>query len=209
METLTKRFVIVGAGPGNEIYLTEAARQAISSARVLAGARRFIDEFAPDGAMRVPFEGPIEAWLDHLDECPDAPIVVPVSGDPGVSSIAKRLLERFGREQCRVIPGISSVQMACAALGIPWENAAIISAHAAIPGQLRNDLEQRDPWVILLGAKGGEAFAAQLAARTDRRVYCLEDLSLTSERVGAISAEELTQLPAHPRRIIVLTRELS
>lgn len=208
MEALTKRFVIVGAGPGDPLWLTDAARRAIASARVLAGTRRFIDEITQDVVERIPFEGPIDAWLDRLAECRETPIVVPVSGDPGICSIAKRLIERFGREQCRIVPGISSVQLACATLGIPWENAAIISAHAAVPAEAPADLELRDPWIILLGARGGEGFAAKLAARTPRRVYCLEDLSLATERVGAISAQELAALPPHPRRIVVLTREL-
>ena len=56
-----------------------------------------------------------------------------VSGDPGYYS----LLETFRRElpsaRLRVIPGISSFQLAFARIGLPWQTARLLSAHGRKP----------------------------------------------------------------------------
>lgn len=211
MESVGKRFTLVGVGPGSEQYLTLAARRAVEQARILTGAQRLLDLFAHASASRLVFSGSIESWLDQLSQCAEAlgegSIVVLVSGDPGVSSLAANVLWRFGRHQCRTIAGISSVQLACAALGLGWDHAAIVVAHGSLPEQLPSETDPRDPWILLMGAHGAESLAARLASQTGRTAYRCEDLSLPSERIAQVSIEELAELPTHPRRIVVLTRE--
>ncbi len=51
------------------------------------------------------------------------------SGDPLFFGLGARLLERFGPEGARVLPGVSSLQAACAVLGLPWEKARPVSLH--------------------------------------------------------------------------------
>lgn len=215
MDALTKPrakpIVIVGVGPGSPDYLTDVARRAIDSARLLTGAQRLLDLFESSAAVKLPFSGSIEAWIEQVAQQlarVSEGIVVLVSGDPGVSSLAAAVLRRFGLVQCRIVPGISSVQLACAALGLSWDNAVIISAHGSVPETLTKDLVSRDPWVILMGAKGAESFVSSLVSETGRAAYCCEDLSLPSESIRRIASVELKTLPSHPRRIVVLTREL-
>ena len=45
--------------------------------------------------------------IEQRTDCKN--IAVLVTGDPGIFSLARLVIERFGREQCRVIPGISSI----------------------------------------------------------------------------------------------------
>lgn len=212
MDALTKRIVIVGVGPGSPDWLTVAARRAIDSARLLTGAQRLLDLFEHSTAAKLPFSGGIDAWLEQVahqsERIADGTLVVLVSGDPGISSLATAVLRRFGVSRCRVIAGVSSVQLACAALGLAWDNAAIVSAHGSVPDALAKELESRDPWVILMGAQGAEAFVSNLVSETGRVAYRCEDLSLPSESVRQTSCRELSELPSHPRRIVVLTREL-
>ena len=207
MAPLNRRLTIAGCGPGARCYVTRAVEQAIAEAKVLAGARTLLDRFGEVEATRLVLERTTDDWLDRVAACPDEPIVVLVSGDPGISSLSARVLSRFGRDHCRVLPGVSSVQLACARLGLSWENAAIITAHASLPERLPTALSERDPWVVLLGARGAEAFAAELGAIEERFCYVGEDLSLPTERMERTSLRELAQLPVHPRRIAVLTRE--
>lgn len=212
MDALTKRIVIVGVGPGSPDWLTDVARRAIDTARLLTGARRLLDLFDHSAALKLPFSGSTEAWVEQvaqqLERIEEGPIVVLVSGDPGISSLAAAVLRRFGLAQCRVVPGISSVQLACAALGLAWDNAAIVSAHGSVPDSLTKELTLRDPWVVLMGAQGAEAFVSNLMTEMGRAAYCCEDLSLPSESIRRIASAELKGLPSHPRRIVVLTREL-
>jgi cobalt-precorrin-7 (C5)-methyltransferase len=168
-----------------------------------------LDLFVECAATRLPLDGPIDTWLEQLSARPEEHVVVLVSGDPGVSSLAKRVLCRFGHKHCRVLPGISSVQVACCALGIPWENAAIISAHAALPSGAPALPADREPWVVLMGASGAEAWVAEVAKTEARSCFVCEDLTLPTERVAMTLPHQLALLSPHPRRIVVLTREFS
>ncbi len=207
MEPLKPRFVIAGCGPGSRLYVPPAVEQAVAKARVLAGATRLLELFGESAAVRLPFRSSIDAWLDELAAQPEGPLVVLVSGDPGVSSLAAHVRHRFGRSECQVIPAVSSVQLACALLGLSWDNAAIVDVHGSVPEELPLDLCARDPWVILMGAPGGETLVANLAEATSRLCFVCEDLSLDTQSIVMTHSEALAELPSHPRRIVVLTHE--
>ena len=211
MDSVSKRFVVVGAGPGSLEWLTPMGRRAVEDAAALAGPPRLLDLFPGLPVPRIPFQSAIEPWLEqvaaHAEQVPDGTIAVLVSGDPGVSSLAAHVLRRFGRTQCRVVAGISSVQLACAALGLGWDQASVIVAHSAVPEAIPRNLEARDPWIILMGARGAESFVAKWIRESGRVAYRCEDLSLPTECVMRTSAEELAQLSVHPRRIVILARE--
>ena len=207
MDPLKPRCVIAGCGPGTRNYLSAAVEQVVAQARVLAGATRLLDLFPESPAMKLPLGKTLDAWLDQLAAQFESPLVVLVSGDPGISSLAARVQRRLGRAQCRLIPGISSVQFACARLGLPWENAAIIRAHGTVPVAPPIEMSARDPWVILMGARGAESFVARLAESENRFCFVCEDLSLPTERVELMSSSQLAELSPHPRRIVVLTHE--
>jgi precorrin-6Y C5,15-methyltransferase (decarboxylating) len=56
-------------------------------------------------------------------------VVVLASGDPLFFGIGAFLAERLGRENVRVVPHVSSVQLAFARLGVAWQDAMVLSAH--------------------------------------------------------------------------------
>jgi cobalt-precorrin-7 (C5)-methyltransferase len=201
------RCLIAGCGPGSRLYVTPAVEQVVTQARVLAGAPRLLELFPESEATRLPLGTSRDLWLDQLAEQSVSPVVVLVSGDPGVSSLATRVQRRLGSSLCQVIPGISSVQLACARVGLPWDNAAIIRAHGHVPTAAPAALSSRDPWVVLMGAQGAEAFVAKLADSENCICFVCEDLSLQTERVERLSASDLARLSPHPRRIVILTRE--
>ena len=144
---------IVGCGPGSLDYLTPASLRAIEQAEVLVGAKRLLDLFAASPAERIVVSAEIGEVLDHIAVRADRQrIAVLVTGDPGLFSLAKPVIERFGRTRCRVIPGVSSVQTAFARIGVDWADARIISIHKEYPvnyaqshgcGQSRGPLRPR------------------------------------------------------------------
>ncbi|MGC4067754.1 MAG: precorrin-6y C5,15-methyltransferase (decarboxylating) subunit CbiE [Polyangiaceae bacterium] len=209
MDDLSVPIVVAGCGPGAPEYVSELVRATVRRAKVIAGAPRLLELFPETSAMRLPFTGSIEIWLDQLAELRDFPIVVLVSGDPGLCSLASPILRRFGRRRCRILPGVSAVQLACARLGIGWEHMALLHAHARLPEWSREALETADPVVILLGASGAEVFAANVARSLSRDCFVCDDLSLAEECIRRIDYDELETLPTHPRRVVVLSREWS
>ncbi len=62
------------------------------------------------------------------------------SGDPLFFGIARTLIDRFGPDQVEILPGVSSLQLACARFKIPWDDIRVVSLHGReadhLPGRL-------------------------------------------------------------------------
>lgn len=56
-------------------------------------------------------------------------VVVLATGDPLCHGIGRYLLNKLGVDACEVIPNTSTLQLACARLGIAWQSAHICSVH--------------------------------------------------------------------------------
>src|SRR5690606_29485493 len=79
--------------------------------------------------------GPLAPALDAVAKyvAEDRPVVVLASGDPGFFGIVRALAERFGPERLDVRPGVPSVAAAFARIGLPWDDAVVVSAHGRDP----------------------------------------------------------------------------
>lgn len=134
MATERRAITIIGCGPGSPDHITPAAVDAARSAEVLIGTDRLLHFFTDADAEKIPVGSAVEETLDRVGErFGHKQIAVLVSGDPGLFSLARLVIQRFGREHCRVIPGVSSVQVAFARLGLDWGDAIILSAHKQDP----------------------------------------------------------------------------
>ncbi|MHC3468460.1 precorrin-6y C5,15-methyltransferase (decarboxylating) subunit CbiE [Streptomyces sp. 7R007] len=117
---------VVGTGTGAPV-----AADVLAGADLVVGGRRHLDAApVPADAERVVL-GPLAPALDaverHLDK--DGRVVVLASGDPGFFGIVRVLAERFGPDRLDVRPGVSSVAAAFARVGLPWDDAVVVSAH--------------------------------------------------------------------------------
>ncbi|MER6222943.1 precorrin-6y C5,15-methyltransferase (decarboxylating) subunit CbiE [Streptomyces sp. 900105755] len=117
---------VVGTGTGAPL-----PPGVLAGARLVVGGRRHLAAApVPEDAERVVL-GPLAPALDvvgrHLDK--GHRVVVLASGDPGFFGIVRALAERFGAAVLDVRPGVSSVAAAFARLGLPWDDAVVVSAH--------------------------------------------------------------------------------
>ncbi len=175
---------IVGCGPGGPECVTPEAQQAIEQAEVLVASRQVLERLPPTAAER---------------------IAVAVSGDPGVRSLARSIIRRFGRKACRVIPGISAVQVAFARLGLEWFDATLLSAHEGIPSVSAAALVGARKIAVLAGNPVSLPWLRSLgrALAASHVIVVCEDLTLPEERVRQVSAEELAELPLSSRTIVL------
>jgi precorrin-6y C5,15-methyltransferase (decarboxylating) CbiE subunit len=207
---MATRITIVGCGPGSIDYLTPAALHAIRTAEVLVGADRLLRLFPESAAERIPLSPRTEETLDRIEELVSTKsVAVLVTGDPGLYSLSRQVIRRFGRDCCKLIPGVSSVQTAFARIGLDWENALVLSAHKESPGGERMNLAREfDSIAVLTGRKESAAWIAEMIQdlADDRRVFICEDLTLPDERVREVSREELAGLEIRSRAVVIIVK---
>jgi len=110
---------IVGVGAGRNLLTAEAV-DAIENASVIYGSKRAI-ELAKEHIRSECHE--IEDYA-KVSELPDSAVVLS-TGDPMLSGLG-----RFAKAGDTIVPGISSMQVASARLGLDQTEIAAVTAHA-------------------------------------------------------------------------------
>ena len=208
---------IVGAGPGSAGYLTGEGGLVIKNSRVLVGGKRILDALSIPSERRVelPPDGMAAAVVKVLErESAEGEVTLVVSGDPGFYSLAKKVAERFGRENVSITPGISSIQILAARLCRSWVGAASMTIH----GRARPDISElvaravnAPALVVLFGAPeevGGHiGWMSSRHELASARAAIGWDLGLPEERIfESQSLKELEDCP-HIGRLALLWLE--
>jgi precorrin-6y C5,15-methyltransferase (decarboxylating) CbiE subunit len=186
--------------------LTPSAIESASSADFLLGSARLLALF-PNNNEKIETGADIKKTVAEIEKrVPARKVALLVSGDPGLCSMAKPVIERFGRDACRVIPGISSVQAAFASVGVDWYGAKVITAHASDPEISYDELSGEKKIAVLGGREGSVRWISGLAKSFDggRDIYVCENLSLPSESVIKIEADELEGLELSPMVVVLI-----
>lgn len=125
---------LIGTGMGGPEQMTGFAARCLKEADAVAGAKRIlksVENFLEGKPVLTCYEAEkIGKWLeDQKKKVRTAAIVF--SGDTGFYSGAWKVKEYLEKSGWKVIliPGISSVSYFSARLGIPWQDAKIISLH--------------------------------------------------------------------------------
>ncbi len=192
-----KKIMIVGCGPGGKDYLTLAALNAVRAAQTVFGAARLFELFEQTdlpAAKRVPLETFHKDDLGQIAAAAEKNIVaILVTGDPGCYSFARMLLNHFGASRCRVIAGVSSVQAAFSAIGLPWQEARIVSVHGRNPSVSHDALTDETAVAILGGGKESAMWLYDCAKKllTTHAVWLCHDVTLQSETILPIDESVL------------------
>ena len=210
MQTVT----LIGMG-ASAATLTAEAREALGRAELVAGAQRLLDAL-PAGvtAERVPAVRPADV-LAAVAGAQNAAVLY--SGDTGFYSGAAGLLARLKEAgiPARVLPGLSSVQMLAAALGRPWQDWKLVSAHGRPCDPVAAVCGGRPAFFLTgTGESGPAALCTQLAAAglgalpvtvgenlglVSRRIFAGTAAGAAGERFGPLAvllAEPAFRLPA-------------
>ena len=205
-----KKILIVGCGPGGVEHITPAARAAAGKADVLIVSQRLKDLFPEVAAERIDSGTDIAGTLDIIASRRDdgRQVVLLTTGDPGLASLAQPVILRFGRENCEVIPGISSIQIAFARLGLEWQDVRIVTAHGSDPEESAEELRGCDKIAILGGQPDSLHWAAGMIPELgkDRHIFLCEDLTLPGEKIREIRVDDLLRGPVSSRSIVLVIR---
>lgn len=188
---------VVGVGPGHRDYLTRAAVEAVAQAQVLVGGHRQLELFQDSPAEKHVITKELGSILNIIRQRVKAGhhVVVLASGDPGFYGILGTIKRHLPDLTVRVIPGISSVQLACARLGITWDDAFLTSCHGRHCNDILMAVQNNKKVIALTDDRLNPAvIAGQLRAAgiADRPVYVACNLSLAGETMLEITLYKLS-----------------
>ena len=186
---LLNKITIVGCGPGSKKYITGYAKQRIKKAEVIIGSRRLLELFSDVEAEKFTINKNYKLLITRITSLSRSNnVVVLVSGDPGFFSYAKLIIDKVGVENCEVIPGISSVQLAFASIGKTWNDACFVSMHGrkAEISTLVKKVKGHSKVAVLTDKTNNLKLIANGLLNEglkDRKIYICENLSLDKQRI--------------------------
>jgi precorrin-6B C5,15-methyltransferase / cobalt-precorrin-6B C5,C15-methyltransferase len=187
-----------GRSPGPEV------EGVIQDAALVVGGERSLEMLGVDPRRAAVLKGDLSDALSRIGET-DGSVAVLASGDPGFFGIARLLAERFGGENLRVLPGVSSVALAFARAGLSWDDALTVSAHGRDPRRAANICRSHPKVAVLTSPDFGPAELAGKLGDLDRTFVVAERLGGPDERVfrGGAAAVAATQWQ-DPNVVLVL-----
>ena len=208
---------VIGTDAGAPASLPPARQELLRQAALVAAPRRLhaaLQSWAGVGGPALIASDQPEPLLEQLRGL-DAgqPAVVLASGDPLWFGIGRLLLEGLPADQLRFHPAPSSLQLAFARIGRPWQDASWLSLHGRDPEPLAARLQQRPGALAVLtdpSRGGAETVRRCLRAAGLEQAYgfwLCERLGHSAERVQRLAPEDPLPTDLDPLHLVVLVAE--
>lgn len=194
---------VVGLQGGE--WFGPGATAAVDTATVIIGARRHLAALGSSIACeRIPYTTIgqlLDLVGDHLGR--GSHVCVLASGDPGFFGVV-RIMGRFG-PAVAVHPAPSSVSLAFARAGLPWDDAVVVSAHGR---PLEAAAVAAAPKVAVLTGPDTppEAVGRALGAGAEREVWVCSRLGETDQTVVRTDVAGLAAGRFDPLSVVILSR---
>jgi precorrin-6Y C5,15-methyltransferase (decarboxylating) len=165
----------------------------------------------------------VPEWI-RAAQAADQRVVVLATGDPLCHGIAAYLASRLCIEAIEVLPNVSTLQLACARLGLPWQDMKFSSVHSKDAGDwvagsdpghglyaLLRDIRQHDRLAILTSPSNTPDRIARMLVTEgladDFEMAVAERLCQPEERiVSGISIQAATKIPFADPNVVLLWR---
>lgn len=182
--------------------LSPQARARLDAATLVAGGERHLAALGVQDGMVI---GDVRA-VAHAAHEHDGEAVVLSSGDPGLFGPI-RVLRSEGVEP-HVVPAVSSVALAFARAGLPWDDAVVASAHGRHL-KLAVNACKAHPKVAVLTAPGAGPVELGAALTGHRRqLFVAEDLGTPRERCTWLTPAQASERATWSALNIVLSVDL-
>ena len=162
--------------------LSPEAESLLKKAVLVAGGERHLETLGVEPERAAILKDDLSGALDRIAEAGE-PVVVLASGDPGFFGIVRLLGERFGTENLRVLPAVSSVARAFARAGFSWDDAITVSAHGRDPRRAVNACRAHPKVAVLTSPGCGPADLARELQGWGRTFFVAERLGEPDEHV--------------------------
>ncbi len=199
---------LIGLGGGTGETLTAEARRALEQAELVLGAERLLENLPEiENQKRIAATRSAELFT-RLEESEAARPCVVFSGDTGFYSGASGLLKvlREAGIVCRVLPGLSSVQLLASRLGEPWQDWTLCSAHGADCDPIAALMAGRPAFFLTGGRTTPASLCREIAdaGLGALRVSVGENLANPDERVVTMTAAECASERFAPLSVLLV-----
>jgi precorrin-6Y C5,15-methyltransferase (decarboxylating) len=181
---------VLGIGRGG---ISVGAHTLLDHAELVVGGGRHLLDFGVEAERALVLQGDLSEALDRIEKT-DGSVAVIASGDPGFFGIVRVLAERFGPENLLVLPALSAVSEAFARVGIPWDDALVVSAHGRDPRRAVNVCRTHSKVAVLTSPAFGPAELAGALEGLDRSFVVAERLGEPNERVYEGDAVQVARM---------------
>ena len=122
---------VVGLGPGNIKYLSNAGIDCIKEAEIVIGSTRQLSDLKTiiSEKQEIYILGKLTELITYLKENTKRKITIIVSGDTGYYSLVPYLSKNLSKDILNIIPNISSYQYLFSKIGENWQNFRLASVH--------------------------------------------------------------------------------
>ncbi|MEK7306941.1 MAG: precorrin-6y C5,15-methyltransferase (decarboxylating) subunit CbiE [Nitrospirota bacterium] len=206
---MDKKVVIVGCGPGAPDLLTIRGKGAIEEADVVVGSKRLLSDFVQNKhCTTIVLENNYQDIFDEVDRIKeDRKVVFLVSGDPLFYSFGESIIERLGRENCEVIPGVSSFQYLFCKIKESWKAYSIFSLHGAKEIDIEKIFIENKRFILLLDPKHNLKFIKTKISSIPVHKYTFyvaSHLSMPNEKISKISFDNFDKLKEESLSILIV-----
>lgn len=220
---------VIGSDASGLRGLAEPSLALLRQARLVAGPQRLLADLEPwwrqeqAGGRLEPTSAPPHTVGTDLPErawpvlegalADGQPTVVLASGDPLWFGIGRLLLLRFGPGRLSFHPAPTSLQLAFARIGRPWQDAGWVSLHGRDPETLATALQRRPAALAVLtdpSRGGAEEVRTILRASGLEQAYALwlcERLGHPAERVQRLAPRAPLPADLDPLHLVLLIGE--
>lgn len=183
----------LGIGPAGS---AKNMREYLASADLVVGGRDLLARFEDVAAEKLVVESPLSGVMRRISEVLESGgrVAVLADGDPLFFGVGETLARQFGPDRVRIEPGVSSLQVMAARLGIAWREVRSVSLHGRSDlSPLFSSLTHADRVAVLTDR---DMHPGELARRLLERgaqgfsVWVGENLNGASERLRFLSLEE-------------------
>ena len=179
-------------------------REAVAGASLVVGGQRHLDALGVPDDRRIVL-GRIGPAIDALQELPaEARAVVIASGDPLFYGVVRRI--RAAGLKVRVVPTVTSLQLAFAAVALPWDDALLASAHGNDPAPALAACRVHPKVGLLTDPTVGLPQIVAATAGLGRTYVLAERLGEPDERVRVLTEQDAAAIGeiVQPNVVLVL-----
>lgn len=191
---------VISLGCGQLSVLTPQAIEAIRQSEVIIGSKHHFDEIAhiDTTADKVTFPSPFsdlaELLTQLIEQDQSKRICILASGDALYFGVGSWLNRRFGNQKLSFYPNISSVQACFHTIGLPWQEAKVVSLHGRPLSSLRRYLVNQQLIAILTDNRSNPVVIAselnqQGFGQSD--IWICESMGSENQSVSQYKAENL------------------